>query len=103
MSNLSDKKHLIIGSLLCLATTVIFIVFGSKLPETVPVHWDSAGNVNGTIEKVYLTFGAPFAYLLINLIGFIKFQNQKGNVWKYYIIPVSAIIISFLVIFLAIL
>ncbi len=47
----SKIKHLIISSILCLATVGIFLVFGKNLPDIVPVHWDSSGNVNGTIAK----------------------------------------------------
>ena len=95
----SKIKHLIISSILCLATVGIFLVFGKNLPDIVPVH--SSGNVNGTIAKTYLTYGAPFAYLLINFIAFAKFQGSEKATWKYYLVPLSVIAISFLVIFLA--
>jgi uncharacterized membrane protein len=97
----SKMKHLVISSLLCLATVAIFLIFGRNLPEIVPVHWDSAGNVNGTIAKSHLIFGAPLAYLLINFIAFAKYQGNEKSTWKYYLVPVCAIAVSFLVIFLA--
>ena len=97
----SKMKHLIIISMMCLATIGIFIIFGKNLPDVVPVHWDSSGNVNGTIAKTYLIFGAPIVYLLINFIAFAKYQGTEKNTWKFYIIPIFAIAISFLVIFLA--
>ena len=40
--NSSNIKHLIISSILCLATVGIFLVFGKNLPDVVPVHWDSS-------------------------------------------------------------
>lgn len=97
----SKMKHLVISSILCLATVGIFIIFGKNLPEIVPVHWDSSGNVNGTIAKSYLTYGAPFVYLLINFIAFSKYQGNEKNMWKFYLVPAFVIAISFLVIFLA--
>ncbi len=66
----SKIKHLIISSILCLATVGIFLVFGKNLPDIVPVHWD-------------------------------KFQGSEKATWKYYLVPLSVIAISFLVIFLA--
>lgn len=97
----SDKKHFIIGGLLCVSTVGIFMAFGKKLPEAVPVHWDSSGNVNGTIAKSYLTFGAPLAYLLLHALAFLKFQSHEKQAWRYYLVPIAAIAISFLIIFLA--
>ena len=40
------KKHIMIGSLICVATVLIFLVFWGKLPSDVPIHFDSNGNVN---------------------------------------------------------
>ncbi|WP_277284564.1 DUF1648 domain-containing protein [Sneathia sanguinegens] len=98
----SKIKHLIISSILCLATVGIFLVFGKNLPDVVPVHWDLSGNVNSTIAKTYLFYGAPFAYLLINfIVVFAEFQRSEKATWKYYIVPLSVIAISFLIIFLA--
>ena len=45
------KKHIIIGSIICLATLLIFLVFWGKLPAEVPIHFDSAGNVNSTLPN----------------------------------------------------
>ena len=42
------KKHIIIGSIICLATLLIFIAFWGQLPTDVPIHFDSAGNANST-------------------------------------------------------
>ncbi len=97
----SKMKHLVISSILCLATVGIFILFGKNLPEVVPVHWDASGNVNGTIAKSYLTYGAPFVYLLINFMVFVKYQEEEKNTWQFYLVPVFAIALSFFVIFLA--
>ena len=43
------KKHIMIGSLICVATVLIFLVFWGKLPSDVPIHFDSNGNVNSVL------------------------------------------------------
>ena len=40
----STTKHMIISTIGCALTLVIFLAFYSKLPESIPVHFDSAGN-----------------------------------------------------------
>ena len=42
----SVKKHIIISTVLCALTLAVLIAFSGKLPESVPVHFDSAGNAN---------------------------------------------------------
>ena len=41
----STTKHIILSTLLCILTLAVFLVFYSKLPQSVPVHFDSAGNL----------------------------------------------------------
>ena len=97
----SKIKHLIISSLLCLSTIIIFLTVGKNLPEVVPVHWDSSGNVNGSIAKAYLVYGAPIAYVLVNMAVFYKFQDDKQGTWKYYLVPIVVILLTVMLILLA--
>ena len=53
------KKHIMIGSLICVATVLIFLVFWGKLPNDVPIHFDSNGNVNSVLPKTAVVFGTP--------------------------------------------
>ena len=53
------KKHIMIGSLICVATVLIFLVFWGKLPSDVPIHFDSNGNVNSVLPKTAVVFGTP--------------------------------------------
>lgn len=45
------QKHIMIGSLICVATVLIFLVFWGKLPNDVPIHFDSNGDVNSAASK----------------------------------------------------
>ncbi len=90
--------HTIISSLICLLTMLIFLIFYTKLPNMIPVHWDTHGNVNNSISKQFVVFGFPFAYVLLNIIAAVGFIVKKEkNLIKLYIIPVIAIIMTIVV------
>ena len=57
--------------------------------------------LNEFLHGTALIFGAPIAYLLINFFAFAKYEGDGNNAWKFYLVPISAIALSFLVIFLA--
>ena len=96
------KKHIIIGSIICLATLLIFIAFWGQLPTDVPIHFDSAGNANPTLPNPAVVFGIPVICALLNLVsGFTLIKKQEKRTFMYYIIPVVAIIIAVVVLVLA--
>lgn len=96
------KKHVLIGSIICLATIFIFLIFWGKLPEEVPIHFDSSGNVNSTLPKVAVVFGVPVACTLLNIISGIALAvKQEKRVLFYYILPAIAIITTIVMLVLA--
>ncbi len=42
----TSMKHIFAGTVVCALTLVIFLAFYSRMPESVPVHFDSAGTAN---------------------------------------------------------
>ncbi len=99
----SSKKHIIISSILCALTLVILLVFYNKLPESVPVHFDSAGNANSFWPRNAMVFGIPGAGILINLVaGFFISKQQDKATFMFYIIPVIAIITAVMMLCLGI-
>ena len=99
------KKHIMIGSLICVATVLIFLVFWGKLPSDVPIHFDSNGNVNSGLPKTAVVFGTPAICAILNVfslfnssyfyycgssnigVGIIKILRNIQNVmieeWKF--------------------
>lgn len=75
----STTKHIILSTLLCILTLAVFLVFYSKLPQSVPVHFDSAGNPNSFWPRNALVFGGPAAFSVINLIVAFRLKAQEGN------------------------
>lgn len=95
------KKHMIISTILCALTLVVFLAFYGSLPESIPVHFDSAGVANSFWPRNVVVFGVPVACILLNLIAGIaltKKENTKS--FMYYIIPVVAFIITGVMIYM---
>ena len=85
----STTKHIILSTLLCILTLAVFLGFYSKLPQSVPVHFDSAGNPNSFWSRNALVFGGPAAFSVINLIVAFRLKAQEGKSFLYYITPVA--------------
>ena len=97
----SAKKHIIISTVLCALTLAVFLAFYSRLPESIPVHFDSSGAANSFWPRNVVVFGVPVACILLNLIAGIaltKKENTKS--FMYYIIPVVAFIITGVMIYM---
>ena len=88
----STTKHIILSTLLCILTLAVFLGFYSKLPQSVPVHFDSARNA--------LVFGGPAAFSVINLIVAFRLKAQEGKSFLYYITPVLAFVITGMLIYM---
>lgn len=96
------KKHVIIGSVICLATVLILGLFWGKLPMDVPIHFDSAGNVNSTLPKPIVVFGIPVICALINgMASFSLIYKKEKRAFMFYLIPVIAVVLAIAIIVLA--
>ena len=97
------KKHVIIGSAICLATVLILGLFWGKLPMDVPIHFDSAGNVDSTLPKPIVVFGIPVICALINgVASFSLLHKQEKRKFMFYLIPVIAVVLAVAVIVLSV-
>ena len=96
------KKHIIIGSVICLAALLIFAAFWGQLPADVPIHFDAEGNVNSTLAKPAVVFGIPVICALLNLFaGFALMKKQEKRTFMYYLVPVISIVVSIVILVLA--
>ena len=84
------KKHIMIGSLICVATVLIFLVFWGKLPSDVPIHFDSNGNVNSVLPKTAVVFGTPAICAILNV--FSGFALMKKHITRVCITRSAATI-----------
>lgn len=60
--------------LLALLPFVYSAVFYSQLPDQMPIHWDSVGNVDNYAAKPIAAWGMPALLLIITL--FVNFSNS---------------------------
>ena len=95
------KKHIMIGSLICVATVLIFLVFWGKLPSDVPIHFDSNGNVNSVLPKTAVVFGTPAICAILNVFSGFALMKRTKKAFMYYLIPVISIIVAVVILVLA--
>ena len=72
-----------------------------RLPESVPIHFDSAGVANSFWPRNVVVFGVPVACVLLNLIsGFTVSQKENAKPYMYYIMAVVAFVATGIMIYL---
>ena len=78
--------------------TIIGIINFKKLPDLIPIHWDSSGSANNSVEKGYFLLSIWLIYsatLLIDKIIY-KREDYKDDITSNIII---AVLILFLLVF----
>ena len=97
----SVKKHIIISTVLCALTLAVLIAFSGKLPESVPVNFDSAGNAKSFWPRNVVVFGVPAFCVLLNLIvDAVLSQHENKKTYMFYIMPVVAFAVTGIMIYL---
>ena len=92
----SATKHIVISTVLCALTLVVFLAFYNRLPESVPIHFDSAGVANSFWPRNVVVFA-----VLLNLIsGFTVSQKENAKPYMYYIMAVVAFVATGIMIYL---
>lgn len=83
------KKHIIISTVLCALTLVVFLIFYGSLPESIPIHFDSTGAANSFWPRNVVVFGVPAVCVLLNLIsGFAL--TKKGKHQTIYVLYLNS-------------
>lgn len=96
-----NKKRLVITTLICLLPVVYGLAVYNQLPEMVPTHWGSDGEVNGYSSRAFAVFGLPVFLAVVNVIcqaGLMtdpKKENQpeKLKAVVAWLIPVISLIV----------
>lgn len=95
-----NLPKLIITSIITLIPIVVGLILWNKLPDTVPVHWDINGNVDGYATRIQAVFVMPFVLVAFHWICVLgtnldpKKQNISDKVFTLvlWIIPVSSLL-----------
>ena len=99
----SSLKHVVFSTILCALTVFLFLAFYKRLPESIPVHFDATGNPNSFWPRNVVVFGGPIAYCIINLLIGLQFKKKEmKTAFVYYVMPLLAVVITGMVIYLGI-
>ena len=97
----NNLKILIITSIIILLPILAGVALWNQLPESVPIHWNAAGEVDGWASRAVAVFGLPAFLLAIHWVCVVatfsdpKKQNhpQKIRVLVFWLVPVLSLIL----------
>lgn len=96
---MNRKKKILLTSFLVLIPMIVGLILWNKLPEEIPIHFNSAGEPDNYSSKAFAVFFIPlFLWVMHLLTGFItladpKKQNIHDKVFLLilYIVPSAAV------------
>lgn len=96
---MNRKKMILLTSFLVLIPMIVGLILWNKLPEEIPIHFNSAGEPDNYSSKAFAVFFIPlFLWVMHLLTGFItladpKKQNIHDKVFLLilYIVPSAAV------------
>ena len=97
----NNLKILIITSIIILLPILAGVALWNQLPESVPIHWNAAGEVDGWASRAVAVFGLPAFLLAIHWVGVVatfsdpKKQNhsQKILALVFWLVPVLSLVL----------
>ena len=98
------KWKAILSSLLILSPMAVGLILWDKLPDSMVVHWGSAGVPDGTGSKAFAVFGLPLIMLALHWLALLltaldpkqKGQNKKAMGALYWIMPILNLFVQVL-------
>lgn len=107
MTMKENRKTMILTCLLCLLPMALGLYFYKELPAQMPIHWNTAGEVDGYAPKTLAVFGFPVFFAALELLMFFvilndpKKQNQSEIMRQlgFWSLPVVGMIVYPMTIF----
>ena len=101
----TNKKLLIVTSMVILFPMLWGLMIWSQLPNQIPIHFNAAGQANNFQSKALAVFGLPVFLLLVHLfVIFIIGRDPKNRTMNekmvkviYWLIPIVSLIVSHLI------
>ncbi len=102
---LKDKKLLMLTSFITLLPMLAGLLLWNRLPESVPIHWNAAGEVDGYGSRALAVFGLPCFVLVMHWLCVIvssldpknKEQSTKAVKLVLWIAPVLSLVLEAMV------
>lgn len=96
-----NYKILLVTCIVILLPIVLGLVFYSKLPDTVAIHFDINNNPNGYFSKEAFVFGMPVLMVILQIICCLMVDitdkypesNRKMKMVGKWIIPILTIVL----------
>ena len=94
-------KLLTVTSLIILLPMVVGLLLWDQLPESIPSHWNAAGEIDGWSSKALTVFGLPLLMLglqwlcLLGTAADPKKENHPEKILQlvFWIIPVISVVL----------
>ena len=95
-------KTLLLTSLLILLPIAVGLVLWNKLPATMNIHWNAAGEVDGTAGKAFAVFFPPlfilamhwFCLFMVHITNQDNDQNDKAMKIVLWMMPILSNVIT---------
>ena len=78
----SATKHIVISTILCALTLVVFLALYNRLPASIPVHFDSAGVANSFWPRNVVAVSYTHLFCFRDLDGVHTFTTCYGDIYK---------------------
>lgn len=75
----NNKMSLVFSSLAILLPVAVGIIFWDKLPDTMAMHWNVAGEADGSGGKAFIVFGMPLIILALQWLCIFATEKDKKN------------------------
>ncbi len=78
------KKQIVLSTLLCLLPIVPGLLLYSRMPESVPVHFDFNGTPNGYASRAIAVFALPVIMAVLNVFALlmVSADPKRANIGK---------------------
>lgn len=80
-------KHIVASNVLLASSIVVLFLIQNILPEQIPVHWNSVGEITTYWTKEQFVFNTPLTILCFNILFCLYCAKQRMNrAYVFYII-----------------
>ena len=97
-----NKWMMILSSLLILLPLAVGLILWDQLPEQMPIHWNTAGEVDDWCSKPLAVFLLPAALLVVHWLCVVvtgldpknKNKNEKAKALIFWLVPVLSLVVN---------
>ena len=94
----TNKWKILLSTIATLVPMLVGGILWNKLPESLPIHWNAAGEIDGWASKAFAVFGMPAILAAIGIVCHLvtatdkknKDQSKKVVSLIFWILPVVA-------------